>query len=93
MKLIRIWLLVALTVLGGTLAADDRADDLGVNINTADAETLADALEGVGDARARAIVRYREAHGAFSAPEDLVEVSGIGPQVLERNRGRIRTGD
>jgi competence protein ComEA len=61
-----------------------------ININTADAETLADALQGVGEARARAIVAYREEHGPFKSPEQLTEVKGIGDSVLEANRGRIR---
>ncbi|MEE4661852.1 MAG: helix-hairpin-helix domain-containing protein [Halieaceae bacterium] len=60
-----------------------------VNINTADAVTLADALAGVGQSRAEAIVRYREEFGPFFTPEDLLQVKGIGPAVLERNRARI----
>lgn len=61
-----------------------------VNINTADAETLAAELKGIGISRARAIVEYRQAAGPFVRPEDLLEVSGVGPRVLEMNEGNIR---
>jgi len=63
-----------------------------VNINTADAQTLAAELDGVGMSRAQAIVEYRDANGAFSSPEEVLKVKGIGPQVLEANRGNILTG-
>jgi competence protein ComEA len=56
-----------------------------VNVNTATAEQL-ELLPGVGPARARAIVEYREARGAFKQIDDLLEVSGIGPSALERIR-------
>ena len=64
-----------------------------VNINTADAETLALELTGVGPALAAAIVDYRERYGAFESPEDLIQVSGIGQRVLEMNRDNILVSD
>ncbi|MDR2213555.1 MAG: ComEA family DNA-binding protein [Pseudomonadales bacterium] len=63
---------------------------LQVNINQADAETLADVLVGVGPAKAQAIVEYREEHGPFQAVDDLIEVNGIGEATLRTNRDRIR---
>ena len=60
-----------------------------VNINTADAQTLAANLKGVGEARATEIVRYREAYGPFASAEELTEVKGIGPATLEMNRDAI----
>ncbi len=57
-----------------------------VDINTADAATLARSLKGVGPARAEAIVAWREANGPFKSPEDIVLVQGIGHRVLEDNR-------
>lgn len=60
-----------------------------VNINTADAETLAKELEGIGAARAQAIVEFREKHGPFNSPEELMLVSGVGERVFEANRGNI----
>lgn len=63
-----------------------------VDINTADAATIARELNGVGESRARAIVDYREKNGRFATPDDVLKVSGIGPQVLKLNRENIRTG-
>lgn len=63
-----------------------------VDINTADAATIARELNGVGDSRARAIVEFREKNGRFASPEDVLKVSGIGPQVLKLNRENIQTG-
>ena len=60
-----------------------------VNINSADAATLAATLSGVGSSRAEAIVRYREMYGPFESIEELAEVSGVGSATLERNRERI----
>jgi competence protein ComEA len=60
-----------------------------ININDADAETLARGLVGVGQSRAEAIVRYREEFGPFFTAEDLTQVKGIGPAVVEKNRERI----
>ena len=56
-----------------------------VNINTADAPTLAAALKGVGESRAHEIVRYREAYGPFATPQELMEVKGIGQSTLDAN--------
>ena len=63
-----------------------------VDINSADAATLARELNGVGESRARAIVEYREKNGPFASPDDLMNVSGVGPQILRLNRDAIRTG-
>lgn len=60
-----------------------------ININTADAETLADMLDGVGASKAQAIVAWREQHGSFSSVEELAEVKGIGQAILEKNRDKL----
>lgn len=60
-----------------------------VDINTADAATIAEQLVGIGDAKAQAIVEYREQHGPFTSVEDLVEVSGIGEKTLEKIRAQV----
>ena len=60
-----------------------------VNINSADAETIAEVLKGVGRVRAQSIVKWRESHGPFTSAEQLVEVSGVGAVVLEKNRDKI----
>ncbi|MGO1248108.1 MAG: ComEA family DNA-binding protein [Oceanisphaera sp.] len=56
-----------------------------ININDANMEQLA-MLTGIGSAKAKAIVEYREANGPFDSVDDLAEVSGIGPATVEKNR-------
>ena len=63
-----------------------------VDINTADAVTLARELSDVGLVKAEAIVAYRNAHGPFATLDDLAKVKGIGPRVIEENRERIVFG-
>ena len=60
-----------------------------VNLNTADAETIARELNGIGEARAQAIVDYRKEYGAFRSPEELLNVSGIGRYILDANQENI----
>jgi competence ComEA-like helix-hairpin-helix protein len=62
-----------------------------VDLNTADVAAL-DALPGVGPARARAIVGYRQANGPFHALQELARVPGIGPAALARLQGLVRVG-
>ena len=64
-----------------------------VNINTADAETLARELNGIGAAKAEAIVAYRQANGAFKTVDDIVTVEGIGAATLEKNRDKMTVAD
>ncbi|NJD31390.1 MAG: helix-hairpin-helix domain-containing protein [Gammaproteobacteria bacterium] len=61
-----------------------------VNVNTADATTIAKELDGIGPAKAQAIVEYRQKNGPFKTPEDLLKVEGIGDKVLDQNKGNIR---
>ena len=63
-----------------------------VDLNSADAETIARELNGIGVARAQAIVDYREQYGAFSSADDLLNVSGIGPHILRVNKTNIILG-
>jgi len=61
-----------------------------VDINTADATTLARELKGIGPARAKAIVEYRQKNGPFKSADELTQVKGIAAQVVEANRANIR---
>jgi len=60
-----------------------------VDLNTADAETIARELNGVGQARAQAIVDYRNEYGAFQSTDELLNVAGIGKFILEANEQNI----
>jgi competence protein ComEA len=60
-----------------------------VDLNSADAPTLQRELAGVGEAKAKAIVAYRESNGAFASVDELLEVKGIGKAILDNNRDRI----
>lgn len=64
-----------------------------VNINTADARTLAKELVGVGPAKAEAIVKYRSDKGPFKVPEELKKVEGIGEATFEHNKASIKVKD
>ena len=60
-----------------------------VNINTASAEEIAEALNGIGPSKAQAIVDYREAYGEFSRADEIVFVRGIGTSTYENNKADI----
>jgi competence protein ComEA len=60
-----------------------------VNINKADATTLAKSLDGIGKAKAAAIVAYREEHGPFKSANELTQVKGIGQSLVDRNHDAI----
>ena len=61
-----------------------------VNVNKADAQTIATSLDGIGISKAQAIVAYRDAHGPFKSVDDLGNVKGVGAKTLDRNRDAIR---
>ena len=63
-----------------------------IDINKADAATIAKELQGIGLSRAQAIVEYREKNGSFKSADDLRKVKGIGAKTLELNRANIRLG-
>ena len=60
-----------------------------VNINTASADQIASALNGIGQNKAAAIVNYRQQHGPFNKAEEITYVKGIGSSILEKNRADI----
>lgn len=59
-----------------------------VNINSASVTEL-QQLSGVGQKKAEAIIQYREQNGRFKNVNDLQNVKGIGPKLLEKNRARL----
>lgn len=60
-----------------------------VNINTADADTIAHELSGIGHAKAAMVVDYRNTNGPFTAIEDIAQVKGIGQRTVELNREKM----
>jgi competence protein ComEA len=63
-----------------------------VNINTADAGALAKALNGIGPAKAKAIVAYRDKNGPFKSVDQLSMVEGITQKLIDKNRADIKLG-
>lgn len=81
----RNWLILAAALLAPALSLAGPVD-----LNSADAATLARELDGIGLARAKAIVEYREKNGKFRSADELLNVKGIGPQVLQQNKGNLQ---
>jgi competence protein ComEA len=63
-----------------------------VNINTANADELA-TLNGIGKAKAEAIVAYRTANGNFTTVDDLTKVKGIGDKIIEKIKPEVTVGE
>lgn len=63
-----------------------------LNINVASAQEL-EGLPGIGPVLAGRIVAFREARGPFRSVEDLLQVSGIGPKILDQIRALVTVGD
>ena len=59
-----------------------------VNLNTASREELM-TLDGIGETRADAIIRYREMYGGFQTIEDVMNVSGIKEGAFEKIKDSI----
>jgi competence protein ComEA len=60
-----------------------------VNINTADASSIASSLDGIGEKRAQAIVEYRAKNGPFKSLEDVSKVKGVGESTSNKNAKNI----
>ena len=64
-----------------------------VDVNSADAKTLARELQGVGMAKAEAIVSYREKNGPFKTADDLPKVKGLGKKLIDQNKANLKFED
>lgn len=80
------------TAVSSTTAAKPATAAATIDLNSADASTLAREMRGIGQSKARAIVEYRRIHGPFRSIDDLALVKGIGARTIERNRAKLRVG-
>lgn len=87
MKILRILLLLSAL---GLFSLPAFAES--VNINSADAATLATNLKGIGPKSAEAIVKYRKQHGPFRHINELAKVKGIGSKTIAKNRDTMTVG-
>jgi len=90
--------LASLSIAAQAATAPEEASTVGIavqsapsriNLNTANAETLRRELAGIGEAKAQAIIAHREANGAFSSVDEMLEVNGIGKALLDRNLDKL----
>ena len=77
---------LCLALLAGAVGATET-----VNLNTASADAIAAGMVGIGPAKAKEIVEYRQKNGPFKSVDDLRQIKGIGEKTLEKNRDRIST--
>ena len=72
---------------------EDCVNSVGVDLNTASVPLLS-RVSGLSSAVAKAVVRWRDANGAFGTRKQLLEVTGFGPKAFEQSAGflRIRGG-
>lgn len=61
-----------------------------ININIADEKTIANAINGIGAKRARAIVEYRDKNGFFTSLEDLAKVKGISAKFVKNRLAELQ---
>ena len=90
-SLIRSFLAAMLIVLAPfTLSAQEMpvnsSDAVKIDINSADAQTIANGVVGVGMARAKEIVAYRDMFGNFQSLDELTAVTGVGAATVDKNR-------
>ena len=72
----------------GSAAAVSDSSSGKININTAGSEEL-QKIPGVGPSKAQSIIDYREEHGAFTSPEDLMKITGIKEKTYEKMKDSI----
>lgn len=67
---------------------DNSGTNQKISLNKATMEQL-QTLSGIGEAKAKAIIKYREEHGNFTKIEDIMNVTGIGEKVFEQIKDNI----
>jgi protein Tex len=71
---------------------EDCVNGVGVDLNTASVPLLS-RVSGLSGSVAKAVVRWREAHGAFQSRQQLMEVAGLGAKTFEQSAGFLRIRD
>ncbi len=85
------FLVLALFLGAGVAAADAESGKAPLDLNRATAEQL-EALPGIGEVKAAAILAVRDATGGFQSMEELEAVRGIGPSLAARLRPLLKVG-
>ena len=78
------------TQITSNITNQENTDNELININTATKEKLL-TIPGIGEAKAKAIIKYREANGNFNSIEDIQKVDGIGSKLYEEIKIYITT--
>ena len=71
---------------------EDCVNAVGVDLNTASVPLLS-RVSGLSPTVAKALVRWRDTHGAFASRDQLMQVSGLGPKTYEQSAGFLRIRD
>lgn len=71
---------------------DISAQEGKIDLNNANAETL-QQLYQVGEARAQAIIDYRNSNCGFVSIEEITNIDGITPKIFEKNRDKLTLGN
>ena len=72
----------------GPTAAEEKEDDGRVDLNTADIQELM-GIPGIGEAKAKSIIAYREQNGSFQSAEDVMKITGIKEGLYSRMKDYI----
>lgn len=86
MKMMKVIILSVIMLSGGLIGQAWAGQ---VNINSANAVTLATELNGIGEKKAQAIIDYRKQNGPFTNINDLENVKGISAKTIEKNKDNI----
>ena len=80
--------IIVLAFLASFVSIGSASESLKININTATVKELTQ-LKKVGKKYAQNIIDHREKNGEFKAPEDIMQVKGIGAKIFELNKDLI----
>lgn len=84
-RIVAVAVMVVLLIAGLALAQGK------VDVNKADIKGLM-SLKGIGEQKAKAIIKYRQMNGPFQSPDDLANVPGIGKKIIANNKGMLVIG-